>query len=322
MRAGRAIGGAGIVLALLLPGSAAAQAPGPECLGRGLTIQGSGPIVGTPGRDVIAGSPGADVIRGGGGRDIICGRGGGDKIVGGPGPDAISGGGGRDLVVGDGGTWTDKRAVGGDADTLVGNGGADVIIGDAFSARGGTAVNKGGRDRIVGNDGRFKGRFTEGDLLIGGSVSRSGRVVGRDGTDTLRGAGGPDLIIGDNARLSGGPSASGQGSDDLISGGDDDDDLVGGGGEDECFGRGGLDSFTACETEALSCPRGAADGIDPEVLIGARLDRARRIARNHDGCTIRVVPRDGQSLPSDDRRSDRINVAVRNGRISRIIGVF
>ena len=326
MRPGRSIIAAGIVLALALPLagiSTAQQAPGPKCLGRTVTLQGSGPIIGTPGRDVIAGSFGRDIIRGGGGGDIVCGAVGQDKIYGGAGRDILAGGAGRDLVVGDGATVSNKRAVGGDADKLYGNGAADVIIGDAFSAGSGTAVNEGGRDLIIGNDGEFDGKFVDGDLLIGGSVSRSGRVVGEDGTDEIRGAGGPDLIIGDNATLRGGPRAAGQGSDDELSGGPADDGLIGGDGEDDCAGRRGLDTFLACETEELSCPRGADDGIRPEEFLGARIERARNIVeRFDDGCFIRVLYRDGEpQAATDDLNFHRINVSLRNDRVIRILGV-
>jgi hypothetical protein len=50
--------------------------------------------------------------------------------------------------------------------------------------------------------------------------------------------------------------------------------------------------------------------------------RARAIARRH-GCIVRVVRRDGENLAvTDDFRTDRINVAVRNGRVVRATGVF
>ena len=325
MKPGRLITAAGFILALALSAtSTAQQAPLGDCLGREVTIQGTGPIVGTPGRDVIAGSPGRDTIRGGGGKDVICGALGKDKLYGGAGPDIVSGGAGRDLLVGDGATVSFKGAVGGDDDRLYGNGGADVIIGDAFGAGSGNARNDGGNDLIIGNDGSYDGRFTEGDLLIGGSVSRSGIVRGQDGTDELRGAGGPDLIIGDNASLRGGPTPRGEGSDDVLTGGLADDVLVGGAGDsDDCFGRKGVDGFTTCETDELSCPRGASDGVRPEEFIGAHLDRARRIVdRFSDGCFIRVLVRDGRSLPAtEDFSPTRINVSVRNDRVIRILGV-
>ena len=49
------------------------------------TVNGAGPINGSPGNDVIRGSNGADTIDGQGGDDIICGRGGNDRIEGGDG---------------------------------------------------------------------------------------------------------------------------------------------------------------------------------------------------------------------------------------------
>lgn len=312
-----------MVLALLLPGGAGAQAVGgPECLNNYPTIRGSGAITGTPGRDVILGSRGRDIIRGGGEADIICGAGGPDRIVGGAERDALSGGTGRDVVVGDGATWTDKRAVGGEGDTLYAGRGADVLIGDSFS-RGGVATNRGGPDYLVGNGGRRPVEFARGDILIGGSATRTGRVVGRDSRDYLRGLGGPDLIIGDNANLRFFPHPVGRGSRDTIYGGSGPDDLIGGDGKDLCAGRGGRDSFLRCEAEPPICPRGAFDGLRPGRLIGLALERARRIARRHDGCEIRVLYRDGRYLgQTDDLKYNRINVAVRDERITRILGVF
>jgi hypothetical protein len=71
------------------------------------------------------------------------------------------------------------------------------------------------------------------------------------------------------------------------------------------------------------CPKGSgAAGYDADRLEDRRLRRARRIAHNHD-CTIRVVKRDGEFLPvTDDLRPDRINVAMKRGRVRRVIGVF
>ena len=71
------------------------------------------------------------------------------------------------------------------------------------------------------------------------------------------------------------------------------------------------------------CPkRSGAAGYDADRLEDRRLKRARRIAHKHD-CTVRVVRRDGEHLPvTDDLRPNRINVAVKRGRIRRVIGVF
>jgi hypothetical protein len=41
------------------------------------------------------------------------------------------------------------------------------------------------------------------------------------------------------------------------------------------------------------------------------------------GCTLRVVRRDGVNVPyTGDYRQDRVNVAVRDGQVKRVVGVF
>ena len=314
---------ASAALTLLIATSSTAQdEPQPRCYGNPVTVSGSGSITGTPGRDIIRGSEGRDVIRGAGGDDAICGLGGGDRIVGGAGSDAVSAGRGRDFVVGDAATWGGDLVRGGGRDALFGGGAVDVVIGDAFSARG-RAVNTGGRDSLDGGNGQRDAGQWRGDLLIGGSASRQLRLPGKDGRDTINGKNGPDLIIGDNASLRDTPHAVGSGSGDLLSGEVGHDRLVGGDGKDFCAGRKGRDSFRSCDAKPPVCPRGAVDGLRPRRrLIGLPLEEARRIARNHDGCEVRVVKRDGEPLAvTDDLRLDRINVEVQNDVVTRFFGI-
>jgi len=69
------------------------------------------------------------------------------------------------------------------------------------------------------------------------------------------------------------------------------------------------------------CPRGDADGYDANDLIGRTVPRAKERARAED-CKLRVVRRNGTWLAvSDDWRPDRINVAVRDHRVTRITGI-
>jgi hypothetical protein len=57
-------------------------------------------------------------------------------------------------------------------------------------------------------------------------------------------------------------------------------------------------------------------------LIGRRVGKARRIAEHH-GCTLRVVRRGGEPLVvTQDFRTDRINVAVRDQVVRRIAGIY
>ena len=66
----------------------------------------------------------------------------------------------------------------------------------------------------------------------------------------------------------------------------------------------------------------AAERLDTHRLVGKSLRRARRIARRNE-CEVRVVRRDGVSLPvTDDYVTNRINVAVRGGIVKRVLGVY
>lgn len=101
------------------------------------------------------------------------------------------------------------------------------------------------------------------------------------------------------------------------------------------LGLAGLSS-TATAGKTHHCPRSSvppvadtyaagseeSERFDATRLGGKRVVRARRIARRHD-CTVRVVKRDGERLPvTDDFRANRINVAVRDRRVTRVKGVF
>ena len=70
------------------------------------------------------------------------------------------------------------------------------------------------------------------------------------------------------------------------------------------------------------CPLHDPDGYNARRLIGRRLPRAREIAHAHD-CTVRVVKRDGESLPiTEDFSRTRIDVAVNDGRVTAIDGIY
>jgi len=69
----------------------------------------------------------------------------------------------------------------------------------------------------------------------------------------------------------------------------------------------------AVEPGARWCPEEAGDsGFATEGLIGLSLPDAERLAEEN-GCTVRVIERDGESLPVTlDFNPARINVAVEN----------
>ena len=73
-------------------------------------------------------------------------------------------------------------------------------------------------------------------------------------------------------------------------------------------------------SSAFHCPAQtpAARRLDARRLIGLTLGAARELAGDFD-CTVRVTERDGRALPhTQDLRRDRINVAVRDGRVLRV----
>ena len=67
----------------------------------------------------------------------------------------------------------------------------------------------------------------------------------------------------------------------------------------------------AVEPAARWCPEEAGDkGFATEGLVGLPLPEAERLAEE-DGCSVRVIERDGESLPVTlDFNPARINVAV------------
>ena len=74
---------------------------------------------------------------------------------------------------------------------------------------------------------------------------------------------------------------------------------------------------------AMRCPAEAdpVAALDVGLLVG--LDEAAATARAREsGCEIRVLKRDGEDLDGNfDYRETRVNVEIRDGKISRVIDV-
>lgn len=71
-----------------------------------------------------------------------------------------------------------------------------------------------------------------------------------------------------------------------------------------------------------ACPEGSTSAINSKRLVGKRVRRARELARKY-GCTVRVVRRNGQDLPvTKDFSTARANVAMRRGRVVKVVGIF
>jgi len=57
-------------------------------------------------------------------------------------------------------------------------------------------------------------------------------------------------------------------------------------------------------------------------LKGLKLNQAREAASSM-ACTLRVVKKDGKDLPvTKDLRPDRINVAVKDKRVKKVVGLY
>jgi hypothetical protein len=78
---------------------------------------------------------------------------------------------------------------------------------------------------------------------------------------------------------------------------------------------------TTSPAEPIRCPSEGAGGFDTSELVG--LSEAAAEARaKQDGCTIRVVERDGEPLPATmDFSPDRVNVAVTDDEVTAVKGV-
>lgn len=75
------------------------------------------------------------------------------------------------------------------------------------------------------------------------------------------------------------------------------------------------------DPEAVECtgePRGT---FDATAIVGMPIAEAEAVAED-DGCSVRVVERDGEGLASTlDFRSDRVNVAVEDGSVTEIVDI-
>lgn len=208
--------------------------------------------------DLILGGDGVDVVNAGGGTDWVYASGAADRVCGNAGADRLYGGDHNDLVHGGSG-----------ADRGYGDAGADQVYGndDGDSLYGGI-----GADRIQGNKGSdWLDGGTDADVILGGT-SKAGTT---DGADVLFGAGGADLLVGDNAHtdeLASAPYPTDLGStdttfggNDYLGGGDDGDRIYGGLGDDAAYG--GLGDDYSEGNPGADRIRGEAD--DDDVLGGS-----------------------------------------------------
>ena len=138
-----------------------------QCVGKEVTIDGTGEITGTEDADVISGAETNDTITGLGGDDTICGRGGDDNVSGDDGRDTLRGGKKKDRVKGGEGndsvrgqTGRDKLSGGDGNDKLVANKGADSLKGDDGNDN---LKADNGNDNLYGGPGNDKLDGGKGD---------------------------------------------------------------------------------------------------------------------------------------------------------------
>ncbi len=153
-----------------------------KCAGLDATIEGSGRLRGTAGRDVIVGSSGRDIIESGGGDDVICAGDGADRVTGGAGNDRLFGGKGNDVLSGS--TGRDRISGGSGKDRMLGRSGNDRLTGGSGNDR---AHGGSGNDRVSGDSGNDSlSGDTGNDIVTGGSGRDS--LWGREGNDRVLGA--------------------------------------------------------------------------------------------------------------------------------------
>ena len=76
----------------------------------------------------------------------------------------------------------------------------------------------------------------------------------------------------------------------------------------------------APSTETATCPKGTVAADD---VVGLTVDQAKAVALEQGCEEIRVIERDGKHLPTTmDFRVDRLNVAVTDGKVTSIDGVY
>ena len=73
-------------------------------------------------------------------------------------------------------------------------------------------------------------------------------------------------------------------------------------------------------TATAECPKGT---VAEEDVVGLTVEQAQQVARQQGCNKIRVIQRDGKDLPVTlDFQTDRLNVAVEDGKVTGVDGVY
>jgi serralysin len=252
-------------------------------------------VSGTTGADDYVGTDFADIIAGAGGADHLAGAGGADLLIGGTGDDTLVGGAGDDIYYVDSADDAVVEFAGGGNDTVyagttfaltanveklvlqeaggaidgTGSGDDNILVGNSFANM---LIGGAGNDTLDGGGGP--------DPLIGGTdndtyiVDAGDTVVELDGqgTDEVRTALAAYTLADKVENLTGvatiGQTLTGNGLDNIISGGAGNDILDGGGGDNTLIGGAGDDIYLADVSDTITELDG--QGID-EVRTSAAL---------------------------------------------------
>lgn len=239
-------------------------------------------LYGGNGSDTINGLDGADTIRGHGGADTLNGGSGNDLLIGGAGGDALNGGGGtgdtadymQSLAGVTVGINAGGTALGGDAagdtlsaienlagsdlgDTLTGNTAINVLTGNG----GNDSINASNNNDFLygGNGDDLLAGGVGADLIDGGANHAAGDTAtyanhtGLTGmtinlttgvaTGNGHGAGDTLIAIENVVGSAQNDTITGDGNDNVLTGGNGNDTLIGGGGADTLNGQNGDDIF-------------------------------------------------------------------------------
>ncbi len=174
-------------------------------------------LTGGGGNDTLDGRGGDDVVAGGAGADDLRGDGGADRLDGGIGTDELDGGAGDDVLIG-----------GADADVLLGGGGADLLDGGL------------GADRAEGGAGADVYIV---DNALDVVVENAG--AGIDEVRTVLQTYALSANVENLSFVGSGPfTGTGNGLNNVLTGGASDDALAGGAGNDRLSGLGGNDTLS------------------------------------------------------------------------------
>ena len=92
-------------------------------------------------------------------------------------------------------------------------------------------------------------------------------------------------------------------------------------GDDESETTSPSSTETTTSQPALCPEAGGANALNIGTLVGKAVDAASAAAEDH-GCELRVVQEDGEDLAVTlDFNPDRINVAVEEGTITKIVSL-